>query len=305
MKTYVLNFFLISLLACTTNKEEEKILVDESKHVGLEILDNSKGLKVLFSKGYEGEARKQSELISEAYTFLSEIMGDKKEFSLLVIGQEDWERNAYGPMPGFPEYYKGNLIVGAGQNVLADNYAQMLASFPEEMTTSLYEVYADSKGLLDMKLYFDKQSLHELTHNFQDPKNQESFSVSRWLEEIHANMGLYAFYKFKRPAELPYVMSLVDFSLKNPPPDLAYHSLADFDQHYYEMETPNYGQYQMRFTQTAKELIDKLGKDILKPLNEFLIRYDESWKGKWTEEELAQKLGEEVHPELARVIETW
>lgn len=305
MKTYAAILLLIGSFACSNPKQEEKILIDETKHEGLEVLDNPMGLSVLFSKGHEEEARKQSELIAEAYEFLSEIMGEKKEFSLLVVGQEDWERNAYGPIPGFPEYYKGNLIVGAGQNALADNYAQMLSSFPPEMTTSLFEVYADSNDILDMKLYFDKQSIHELTHNFQDPNNLESFSLSRWLEELHANMGLYAFYKFKRPEELPHIMSFVEFSLKNPPPDLAYHSLADFDQHYYEMEPPNYGQYQMRFTQKAKELIDKLGKDILKPLNEFLIRYDESWKGKWTEEEFAKKLGEEVHPDLADVIESW
>ena len=229
----------------------------------------------------------------------------KKDFSLLVVGQEDWKRNAYGPIPGFPEYYKGNLIVGAGQNALADQYAQMLSSFPPEMTAPLYEVYANENQVLDMKRYFDKQSIHELTHNFQDPKNQESFSLSRWLEEIHANMGLYAFYKYQKPEELPHIMAFVEFSLNNPPPDLAYHSLTDFDQHYYEMEPANYGQYQMRFTQKAKEIIDSQGKKILKPLNEFLIRYDESWKGKCTEEEFAQKLGEEVHPDLAKIIETW
>lgn len=279
--------------------------IDKSKHDGLIELSLNGPIKVLYSEGYESDAKKQAALISDAYTFLSEIMGPKKDFYVLVVSQEDWSKNAYMPVPGLPEYYKGNIIVGAGQNAMADDYAQMVSSFPKEMTTVLYEVYQNEGSELDMKLFFDKLAIHELTHNFQDPKNQSGFSVSRWLEELHANMGLYAYYKSERPDELKYITTLVDFSVSNPPPDAQFTSLEDFDENYYNMNPGDYGMYQMKFTKAAEGLIDALGYEILKPLNAFLIKYDESFKDKMGLSELKTKLSEEVHPLVAEIVNNW
>ncbi|MEL6484191.1 MAG: hypothetical protein AAFP96_05025, partial [Bacteroidota bacterium] len=64
----------------------------------------------------------------------------------------------------------------------------MIKSFPEEMTADLVKTYTNQQGAFDMRLFFDKLSIHELTHSFQDPENQEGYTMSRWLEEIHANM---------------------------------------------------------------------------------------------------------------------
>lgn len=129
--------------------------------------------------------------------------------------------------------------------------------------------------------------------------------MSRWLEELHANMGLYTFYKSKRPSELKYIKALVDFSIDNPPPNIKYHSLANFNAHYYEMDPGNYGFYQMKFTRAAQKVIDSLGGSILKPLNDFLVKYDESWKDKLTEEEFRKKLASEVDPYLVELIDNW
>ncbi len=294
---------MILIVSC--KPEEKKIEIDNSKHQGLVSLQANQEFEVLHSQGHVEHAKRQLDLIQEAYQFLEEIMGPKKDFCLLVIAEKDWKKNAYSPVLGMPEYYKGNLIVGAGHNSMAEGYGEMIASFPEEMTSPVYAVYASDGADLDMKLFFDKLSVHELTHSFQDPMNGEGFSMSRWLEEIHANMGLYAFYKYQKPEELKYVTSLVDFSLENPPPGLKYTSLADFDKRYYDMSPDNYGFYQMRFTKTAQQLVEALGKDVLKPLNEFIKKYDESWKGKLNEEEFRDRLAEEVDPQLVAIIESW
>jgi len=303
MKNIFLGFLSFILLAC--NSSDKKIVVDESKHIGLKVLDTDQEYKVLHSEGYEEYAREQAKLIDEAYLFLSNIMGPKNDFCLLVVSETDWEKNAYSPIPGMPEYYKGNLIVGAGQNSMAADYEAMIRSFPEEMTSNLIQTYTNDLGDFDMKLFFDKLAVHELTHNFQDPKNDEGFSMSRWLEEIHANIGLYAFYKSERPDELKYITSLVAFSLNNPPPDIQYSSLSDFDEHYYDMGPSDYGFYQMRFTKAAQTLVDSLGNDILKPLNDFLLKYDDSWKGKLSEEDFKKNLAKEVHPLFIEIMDNW
>lgn len=295
---------LLAIVAISCNPSEKIIEVDKSKHIGLKQLKTNGPYKVLYSTGKIEEAEKQASLINEAYGFLSGIMGPKKDFYLLVVSEENWKKNAYSPVPGMPGYYKGNLVVGAGQNSMATGYAKMIESLPREMTTALYDTYANSAGELEMKLFFDKLSVHELTHNFQDPKNNEGFSMARWLEEIHANMGLYAFYRTK-PKELKYITRLVDFSLKNPPPDLDFVSLADFDKNYYQMGPATYGFYQMKFTKASQMIIDSLGNDILKPLNDFIIKYDESWKERLTEEEFMAILSDEVNPYFMDIIKSW
>lgn len=294
-------FYGLLVLAVNTLAQE----VDSSKHTGLVPLDKQSPFPVLHSKGEEAHAEKQASLVAEAYEFLSDIMGPKEANCLLVISESDWETNAYFPVPGLPEYYKGNLIVGAGQNSMADGYEQMIGGFPPEMTVDLKKVYTNTNGKFDMQLFFDKLSIHELTHSFQDPLNSEGFSMSRWLEEIHANMGLYAFYKTKRPEELKYLMTLVDFSLNNPPPNLQYSSLSDFNTHYYELSPRDYGFYQMKFTRVAQQIIDKLGKEVLKPLNTFLIKYDESWSEKLDKAAFNKRLADEVDPYIMEMLETW
>lgn len=301
-QTYIL---FISLILLSCNSPEKKIAIDQSKHIGLIELESNQAFKILYSSGQINHARKQTALIDEAYKFLSEIMGAKKDFCLLVLKGKDWEKNAYSLVAGMPEYYKGNLIVGAGQNDMASGYGGMIRNLPEEMTNDLIKTYTNELGEFDMSLFFDKLSIHELTHNFQDPKNQEGYSISRWLEELHANMGLYAFYKSERPNDLKYIKTLVDFSIDNPPPNIKYHSLSDFDTHYYEIGPENYGFYQMKLTKTGQKVIDSLGNSILKQLNDFLIKYDESWKDKITEEEFRKKLAIEVDPYLVQLIDTW
>jgi len=289
------------LLALSLNTFGQE--VDTTKHAGLVPLEIKLPFKVLHSQGEEVHAKQQAALVAEAYAFLTEIMGQKENNCLLVVSEADWATNAYSPVPGMPEYYKGNLIVGAGQNSMADGYEQIIGSFPPEMTADLKTVYTNADGEFDMQLFFDKLSIHELTHSFQDPQNSEGFSMSRWLEEVHANMGLYAFYKTKRPKELKYIMTLVDFSLNNPPPNLQYSTLADFDTHYYELSPGDYGFYQMKFTKAAQQIIDKLGNEVLEPLNDFLVKYDDSWAEKIDATEFLKRLADEVDPYLVEVID--
>lgn len=289
-------------MVLSLNAFAQEVVVDTTKHIGLVPLDTQSPFPVFHSRGEEANAKEQASLVAEAYTFLADIMGPKEANCLLVISEGDWATNAYTPVPGMPEYYKGNLIVGAGQNSMADAYEQMIGGFPSEVTSDLKKVYTNARGEFDMRLFFDKLSIHELTHSFQDPNNTEGFSMSRWLEELHANMGLYAFYKTKRSAELKYVMTLVDFSLDNPPPNLQYTSLVDFNTHYYELSPADYGFYQMKFTRAAQRIIDKLGNEILKPLNDFLIKYDASWAAKLDATKFERRLSEEVDPFLLEVL---
>ena len=101
------------LWALLVRSQTNEVAIDQSKHEGLIELSSSgsNSIKVLYSEGHQAEAKKQADLISDAYAFLSNIMGPKKDFCVLVVAQKDWGRNAYIDIPGMPEYYKGNIIV--------------------------------------------------------------------------------------------------------------------------------------------------------------------------------------------------
>lgn len=139
------------MLSC--NCSENKIEVDQSKHIGLTELETDRQYNILYSNEQIEYAQKQAELIDEAYLFLSGIMGPKKDFYLLVVSGKDWEKNAYSPVAGMPEYYKGNLIVGAGQNDMASGYEEMISNFPESMTSDLKNTYTNEFGEFDMRLF--------------------------------------------------------------------------------------------------------------------------------------------------------
>ncbi|MEM1359362.1 MAG: hypothetical protein AAGF89_14240 [Bacteroidota bacterium] len=301
MRAIILFTITALLISCGNSIQDGE--GKDPKHAGLRQLEVDAPFRVLYSDEHELAAMQQATLLKEAYGFLAGIMGPKDDFHLLVISEDDWATNAYSPVPGMPEYYRGNLIVGAGQNSMATGYGEMLTSLPPELTKGLYQTYADENGELDMKLFFDKLSVHELTHSFQDPENKEGYSMARWLEEVHANIGLYAFYKNMKPTKLKYLTALVDFSLAYPAPDLAYHSLADFDTYYYDMGPANYGHYQMKFTKAAQLITDSLGVAVLQPLNNFLIKYDDSWKAKMSAADFQQRLAAEVDPYLVTVME--
>ncbi len=303
MNRFIFLISLFLLFGCT--EEEKSVLVDDSIHLGLQSLDSPYPFKTLYCEGVKEEADQQSVLVDDAYNFLSAFMGEKDAFCLLVVAPDDWERNAYSPVVGMPEYYKGNLIVGAGKNPLSMNYEALISSFPEEARAEIISLYQNEASEFDLDLFFDKLIVHELTHSFQDPFNQEGYSCSRWLEELHANMGLYAYYQTRKEDELDYITALVDFLVENPPPDLPYNSLAEFDRHYYEMPPENYGFYQMRLTKAAAQAIDSLGNATLKPLNDFLKKYDESYAEKWTEQEFLDRLEQEVDPYFVNLYRAW
>lgn len=297
--------FGLLLIACLGRAQSRTTTVDTSKHEGLQQLGSDHAFPVWHSTGQAAYALEQADLVAEAYAMLSGIMGEKSDFCLLVLTEADWATHAYSPVPGMPEYYKGNLIVGADQNSMAESYERMIEGFPPEMTAELKTIYTNTEGEFDMQLFFDKLSIHELTHSFQDPGNGEGFSISRWLEEVHANMGLYAFYQQQRPEELHYITTLVDFSLNHPPPQQQYTTLADFDAHYYELSPGDYGFYQMKFTRMAQTIIDRLGVDVLQALNTFLITYDETWGDRLDAAAFKKRLAEEVDPYLVEVLEAF
>ena len=295
MKTITSLIVLIALVSCTSSVN--RIEIDKTYHSGLKKLNSDTPYTILYSKDILQQASVCATLVEEAYLFLSQIMGPKKEFCLCVISEEEWQKKI--DIPIMPFCWKGNVVFCPGKNVIADGTKMMIESLPREISSPLVKTYTNNQGELDMNLYAQKLVIHELMHNFQDPKNGENIPISWWLIELHANMGLYAFYKAKHPDELKYITTLADFTIAHPSADIKHTSLSDFDSLYSALK--EYGYYQMKFTKAAQIIIDSMGNDILKPVNDFIIKYDGQKKEGIDQTKLKMMLADKVDP---YVIET-
>lgn len=288
-------------LTYSTEKVERWILL-EDKHIGLKELNTDMPYRILYSDGYIQQAQKNAELLKEAYLFLSDIMGPKEKFDLLVVSKKDWSRNAYTKTV-LPHYANGNIVVCPEKDNVAEGLEAMILSFPKEMTKELFLTFSDENGELDMRLHADKLLVHELTHCFQDPKNGEFLRYQSYsLGELHANMGLYAFYKSRHPDELKYITQVTDFFFANLPTDIKYKTLLELDTHGMDMTITNYGYYQMKLTKAAQKIIDTYGNGILKTLNDFIQKYDAPRYEKLTIDDYKKKLAVEIDPRFAEIL---
>jgi hypothetical protein len=67
----------------------------------------------------------------------------------------------------------------------------------------------------------------------------------------------------------------------------------------------NYEYYQMKLTKAAQIIIDSLGIGILKPVNDFIIKYDNSIYEKLTTEDYNKNLANEVDPRFIEIIKNF
>ena len=82
---------------------------------------------------------------------------------------------------------------------------------------------------------------------------------------------------------------------------LRYQSLADFERLYIDVGPQNYGWYQCRFHVAAKNIYEAGGVEPLQRLWKAFLQSDE----KLSDEELATRLREDVHPKVEHVLTTW
>jgi hypothetical protein len=276
-----------------STKEVRKWILFEDKHIGLKELKTDMPYRIFYSEGYIQQAQKNAELLKEAYLFLSDIMGPKENLNLLVVSKKDWSRNAYEKSV-WAHCFLEDIVVCPEKDNVTEGLEAMILSFPKEMTKELFLTFSDENGELDMRLHADKLLVHELTHCFQN------FCQSRSLQELYANMGLYAFYKSRRPDELKYITQVTDFFFANLPTDFKYKTLLELDTHGSDdMTITNYGYYQMKLTKAAQKIIDTYGNGILKSLNDFFEKYDYE---ELTIDDYKKKLAVEIDPGFAEIL---
>lgn len=285
--------------------------------------------EVRYSPPARVQAVRLADLTRDGYTYFATIFpGTSPTLTATFLAPPDWRRGY-----GVPSYYPPDrrLRVATDDNPFWQSFGRIARlTSPFDAYPMLTKAYTDSSGRLQIRKFFDLIAVHELAHAFAVQGGAEFPTL--WLQEIFANLALYAFVARTRPAELPYLTTLPEaethIALFNIVTRVSgYTSLDDFDRHFPmgKIDRPlgeaNYGWYQVRFVTLARDVFEEGGEAALSRLWAF----GQAEKGRrqspseyfaahgtiagWSEgihsKDVATRLANEVSPRLGQAVEAW
>jgi hypothetical protein len=285
--------------------------------------------EVRYSATAREEAMRLADLTKNAYAYFAALFpSTSPTFTATYLAPADWRRG-YG-MPSYQPVEK-RLRVATDDNPLWQSFGRIArVASPFGAYPRLKKTYADTKGHLQLRRFFDLLAVHELAHAFEE-QGGVAFPT-HWMREIYANLALHAFIAKTRPKELSNLTTLPEAQTRIAAFNLmmrlnGYTRLDDFDRHYpagnpkAPMSDPNYGWYQVRFHVIAREMFDAEGEEALRRLWKFgqveaahrqrasdYFREHGTLSG-WSDEvsatDLVPRLASEVSPRLAQAVSRW
>ncbi|MFD1014884.1 hypothetical protein [Winogradskyella rapida] len=276
--------------------------VDTSIHKGLKTLKTDYSFKTFVSNDTLKRSDQTLENLNLAKHYFDALFETYLDFVVVLIENKLWEKHAYFPPPGMPQAIKGNIILGLGKSLLSQTVERALLEVPKAHWSTLTTVYGDP---LDLDLFYrDILSIHELVHLYQFKNGTQP--QRKWLQELFANMGMYAFVKAESKALYPLMDTYPNFVLKSGARMATYRTLNDFEDKYVQELSPqNYEWFQMQFYKQAQTIIDENGPSILVDLLNFLVETDLSQTEQLTDAALLTALDAKVGESVANVMRHW
>jgi hypothetical protein len=255
---------------------------------------------VYVSDGTEQRAQSIASRCHNAHEFLRSALEFDPEICVLVLTPDDWSQHATYPVYGMPHYADERTLVVAGQE--SDFWQSMsppAAALPPEAAQAVVAAYGQPNSSIDLSPFFDLLAVHELGHLFQF---QGKCQFPRlWLAELFCNICLHAYTVAVEPEQLPALETFPRMVSSLGDAGVRYRSLADFEQLYIDVGPQNYGWYQCRFHVAAKHIYEGGGVEALQRLWRAFLQSDEQL----SDEQLAVRLREGVHPEVEHVLTLW
>jgi len=262
-------------------------------------------LSVFYSEGEEVSAQFSGQICDEANSYFMETLSPLQvPFQLLVLAQKDWNSFADSRLIyGMPHYLADGrtLVVAAEDNTFwkrqLPDFATLSSPYKE-----LFPITYQINGEISSRYFFDLLAVHELGHAWHTAARLNT--QRKWLSELFCNIMLHTYIEQKKPEFLGALITLPAYWASRDTDDLTYTTLAQFETDYYQIGTANpfnYAWYQYRFHHAAKLLYDAGGEALMQKLWAFLGKYQD----KLSDEELADRLAEEVHPYFRHLIDNW
>jgi hypothetical protein len=256
------------------------------------------------SPGTEARAQVIAARCERAYRFFCDTLTQHVKVNALILTPEHWTKYASHPVFGMPHYVNMHTLVVAGQEgELWKMIVPPREYLPPDTARALRQVYGQTDGSVSVAAFMDLLALHEMVHLFI---NQATDTVDfhlprRWLIELFCNLCLHAYVVNNEPGEMEhltvYPQGIIALGYRH----LTHTRLADFERLYAGMEPPNFAWYQSQLHVAAHRIYDAGGIESVKALFTTLVQS----KDNISDEQLAIKLREAVHPSVANVLTTW
>jgi hypothetical protein len=269
----------------------DSVVLDVTKHEGLVSLPGFPFL-VRTSASTLERAELLAERCARAYSYLGELLAFRPRCALVVLSRADWPGRASNSLYGMPHYFGGNLFLAGEPSDLVAQLEQVTDSAPPEAARVLDQVYGTGADRLTP--FADMLVVHELAHAFHDGV---PFVFPRcWLMELFANMALYTFIVADEPDRTALFETLPRVALEHRLLKPVARSLRYFEVYYPDFEPLTNVWYQFRLTMMAKGVVDAAGPEALRRLWDAFA---------YSDERLADVLGDQVHPAAAQWPTSW
>lgn len=303
MKTIITSVTLLLFIALNVSAQGQENL-QEKIEAELQLYLTSEKIPVYYSEGQQKAASFSGELCAGAHAyFKSTLSQEEVPFQLLVLTEADWGKFTNPKLIyGMPHYNGKKTLIVAAEDCMfwrmqVPDPAKINSPFKERIT----KVYMP-EGKLSGRYFFDLLVVHELAHAWHWAGKINT--QRQWMSELFGNIMLHNYIAEKRPELLAGLETLPAYWVQADVGNLKYTTLKQFDEDYnvLGLENPfNYGWYQFRFHNAAKLLYDEAGAEPMVKLWNFLKKHQE----RLSDEELVNRLREEVHPYLADLVLNW
>lgn len=279
--------------------------IDRSKHEGLFKIEATPKFETYASVKNPENIANTIRNLEAAKKYFDEIFDEDLNFAVLFIDNDNWDKYAFAPPPGMPQaYYEGNMVLGLGKSIMAQNHERGLENATAADLDLLKKHFGNE---IDLDLFFrDALSIHELGHLYQSYRTGRN-SQRKWINELFGNLCQIAAIKnFENPKTFDKMDSYQEYVIRtNPWGDPKYKTLDQFENDYFEIfkQGRNYGWYQTKFYTMAKALYSNYGDDILVKFRNFQIKTDIDTIGKINNDELYDRMLAEFGADIMNILD--
>ncbi|MBA2634430.1 MAG: hypothetical protein H0U86_15760 [Chloroflexi bacterium] len=267
-------------------------------HQGLTQVDGFP-FPVYASDGAGDRAAAAATQAREARDWLVGRLEGTGEFTLFVVGPNDWEQVAEVPIYGMPHSWVDKVVMGNEPAPFWAGVRDLLWPDLSEATRDrLRSTYGDPA---DISPFADLVVVHEIVHLFHhvDATSGATDFPSLWLSELFANLGTYGYLAENEPGALPTLMTIAEASAEVDVARLPVHALADMERAFeHENGAEVYGWYQLRLITWAERIWNAGGPGVLRAFS------DEMRSPEMPASEIEAALSR-VHPAAAQILGDW
>lgn len=274
----------------------------QEKYVGLVSL-KTPYLSCYYSEGQKDRAIQVASFCSNAMEYYNVLLGFKPEVDLLVLSKSDWSHNTVFPVYGMPHYNdKKTLIVAAEENEFWNSFIPPAGKLPGRIMDRIKKTFGNKDGSITMRAFFDLLALHELGHAYYQ---QAGIIMQRhWLSEFFSNLFLHTYIAKKQPNQLDALVLFPEMVIASGKDSYKFKSLEELENNYEliaKQYPQNYGWYQSRWHQGARQVYDAAGENVLV---HFWLAFKDQ-KEILRDPVLADFLREKIHPAMALFYQNW